>query len=131
MTEKRIYVLGASGMLGRYIWKYLATKDYVVIPVNRDVIDASNMTEEKLRAILEVVLHVKSGDVIINCIGTIKPRVDSLGDLNAILVNSVFPRVLANVCETLGVNMIHPTKGITVGLLYPDCGFAISTSPLV
>ena len=67
------------------------------------------MTEEKLRAILEVVLHVKSGDVIINCIGTIKPRVDSLGDLNAILVNSVFPRVLANVCETLGVNMIHPT----------------------
>lgn len=109
MTEKRIFVLGASGMLGRYVWKYLATKDYTVIPVNRDVIDASSMTEEKLRAILEVVLHVKSGDVIINCVGTIKPRVDSLGDLNAILVNSVFPRVLANVCETLGVNMIHPT----------------------
>jgi dTDP-4-dehydrorhamnose reductase len=109
MTEKRIFVLGTSGMLGRYVWKYLTSKGYTVIQVNRDVLNASNMTEEKLRAIFEVVLHVKSGDVVINCIGTIKPRVDSLGDLNAIIVNSVFPRILANVCETLGVNMIHPT----------------------
>jgi dTDP-4-dehydrorhamnose reductase len=35
--------------------------------------------------------------------------VDKLGDLNAILVNSVFPHILANVCEKLNINLIHPT----------------------
>ena len=41
--------------------------------------------------------------------GTIKPRGDELGGLNAILVNSVFPHHLANVCNDLNVRMIHIT----------------------
>ena len=41
--------------------------------------------------------------------GTIKPRVDELGTLNALQVNSVFPRLLANAAENLGMKMIHPT----------------------
>lgn len=103
----KIYVLGSKGMLGRYVFKYLSQK-YNVFEINRDVLDASNQTEKSIEDILKNV-GVNEGDILINCIGTIKPRVDQLGDLNAILVNSVFPRILANVCEKNKWIMIHPT----------------------
>lgn len=103
----KIYVLGSRGMLGRYVTKYLSQQNEVV-EINRDTIDASQQTEQSLELVLTN-LGVKENDVIINCMGTIKPRVDQLGDLNAILVNSVFPRLLANVCEKNNWNMIHPT----------------------
>lgn len=106
MTMK-IYVLGSKGMLGKYVTKYLSQNNNVT-EINRDILDASHQTEESLEDILSKI-GVKEGDVIINCIGTIKPMVDKLGDLNAILVNSVFPRILSNVCEKNGYHMIHPT----------------------
>lgn len=105
----KIYVLGASGMLGKYVAKFLTTKNLEIICVNRDVLDASQMTQEKLKAILYSRLNMREGDVVINCMGTIKPRVDELGDLNAILVNSAFPRMLANVVGEIGGQLIHPT----------------------
>lgn len=103
----KIYVLGASGMLGKYVSKYLEQKHYVY-EINRDKIDASKESQESLKAKL-FHLGLKKGDVLINCIGTIKPRVDELGDTNAIIVNSVFPRILATACNEMGINMIHPT----------------------
>jgi dTDP-4-dehydrorhamnose reductase len=102
-----IYVLGSKGMLGKYVTTYLSDY-YNIINLNRSDIDASTISENELNEKL-VRLGLKEGDVVINCIGTIKPMVDSLGDLNAIKVNSVFPRILANVCENLNVKMIHPT----------------------
>lgn len=103
----KIYVLGASGMLGKYVSTYL-NDNHTVINVNRDTIDAANQSQENLYTLLTSI-GVEKNDVVINCMGTIKPRVDSLGDLNAILVNSIFPRFLANVCEIMNVNLIHPT----------------------
>ncbi len=107
ITTMKIYILGSKGMLGKYVTKYLSQKNDVV-EVNRDIIDASQQTEQSLELILTTI-GVKEDDVIINCIGTIKPMVDKLGDLNAILVNSVFPRILSNVCEKNKYHMIHPT----------------------
>jgi dTDP-4-dehydrorhamnose reductase len=104
----KIYILGSKGMLGTYVYAYLTKKNFNVIEINRDILDASEQTESSLEQILYN-CGLKNNDVVINCIGTIKPRVDQLGDLNAILVNSVFPRILANVCEKNKWNMIHPT----------------------
>jgi dTDP-4-dehydrorhamnose reductase len=103
----KIYVLGSKGMLGRYVMTYLKDK-YEVIGLTRNQIDAYNINEEGLHAKL-FHLGLKDGDVVINCVGTIKPQIDALGDLNGIQVNSVFPRLLSNVCEKLNVNLIHPT----------------------
>lgn len=103
----KIYVLGSKGMLGRYVMTYLNDK-YEVIGLTRNQIDVSNINEEVLYAKL-FHLGLKENDVIINCVGTIKPMVDALGDLNAIQVNSVFPRLLASVCEGMKVKLIHPT----------------------
>jgi dTDP-4-dehydrorhamnose reductase len=104
----KIYVLGHKGMLGRYVYTYLKSKGHTVIGFSRDDVDASNGNEEALRATL---FHkgLKKDDVVINCMGTIKPMVDKHGALNAIKVNSIFPRILANVCENEGYKMIHIT----------------------
>jgi dTDP-4-dehydrorhamnose reductase len=108
MKNMKIYVLGASGMLGKYVSTYLRTQGFYVADINRDKLDASNITQEELHAKL-FHLGLKKEDVIINCMGTIKPRIDALGDLNGIIVNSVFPRMLANVSEAVGAHLIHPT----------------------
>lgn len=104
----KIYVLGHKGMLGRYVYTYLKSKGHITVGISRDEFDAASYTEVQLRAVL---FHKKlnNGDVIINCIGTIKPMVDKHGTLNAIKVNSLFPHLLANVCEKEGYKMIHIT----------------------
>jgi dTDP-4-dehydrorhamnose reductase len=104
----KIYILGSKGMLGTYVYTYFTEKKFTVKEINREVLDASAQTENSLEHTL-IEFGLEKGDVVINCIGTIKPRVDQLGDLNAILVNSVFPRILANVCEKNNWNLIHPT----------------------
>jgi dTDP-4-dehydrorhamnose reductase len=103
----KIYILGSKGMLGSNVTKYLQQK-FKVVEINRNKIDASKVTEKTLEAKLRK-LDLRKDDVVINCMGTIKPRVDQLGDLNGILVNSVFPRILANAVEKIGAKMIHPT----------------------
>lgn len=103
----KVYVFGSRGMLGNYVSTYLK-EFYDIIEVNRNILDGSNTNEKEIESVLNN-LSVQGGDVVINCIGAIKPRVDELGDLNAIKINSVFPRMLANVCEKLNVKMIHPT----------------------
>jgi len=108
IKNMKIYVLGASGMLGKYVSTYLKTNGFNVVDINRDKLDASSIRQVELQAKL-FHLGVKSDDVIINCMGTIKPRIDALGDLNGILVNSVFPRILANTAKEIGAHLIHPT----------------------
>ena len=104
----KVIVLGSRGMLGRYVWSYL--DKFECVEVNRDLLDASTATEEKLEEVFfKKIKSIQNGDIVINCMGTIKPRVDLLGDLNAIQVNSVFPRVLANFCEKHRLKLIHPT----------------------
>lgn len=103
----KVFVFGSNGMLGRYVSTYLKNY-YEIIEVTRNEIDSSSVRQEELHAKLSH-MGLKENDVVVNCVGTIKPMVDSLGDLNAIQVNSVFPRILANVCQNMGVRMIHPT----------------------
>ena len=106
----KIYVLGHTGMLGRYVYTYFKSKGYDVIGFNRNNIDISksDYSESALRSVL---FHkgIKKGDVIINCMGTIKPMVDKYGTLNAIKVNSLFPHLLSGACEKEGYKMIHIT----------------------
>lgn len=103
----KIFVLGANGMLGRYVSNYLSNY-FKVINITRNEIDASNMDEKNLKAKL-FHLGIQTNDIVINCVGVIKPIVNSIGNLNTIKINSIFPRILANVCEEFSVKMIHPT----------------------
>jgi dTDP-4-dehydrorhamnose reductase len=104
----KIYVFGYRGMLGRYVYTYLKLKGHDVVGISRDVIDAEAFNEMQLRSAL-FQKGFKKNDVIINCIGTIKPQVDKLGALTTIKVNSLFPHFLANVSEKDGYKMIQIT----------------------
>jgi dTDP-4-dehydrorhamnose reductase len=103
----KIFVFGSTGMLGRYVSAYLKSQGHNVINVPRNQFDAFTIRETYLRAVLYH-MGMREGDVAINCIGLIKQKKD-INDLEFIQVNSVFPRILANVCEKEKVNMIHPS----------------------
>lgn len=115
-----IFVLGYKGMLGRYVYTYLKSKGYNVGGISRTEmfvnntfyntsgIEAGEYDEHELTAAIHY-RGIKPNDVIINCIGTIKPMVDKHGTLNAIQINSVFPHLLARVCAERQIKLIHIT----------------------
>lgn len=103
----KIFIFGSNGMLGRYVNSYFKFNNYDVVALTRKEISITDMTESELHAKL-FHMGMKEGDVVINCIGTIKQRKD-VDDIIFIYINSIFPRILANVCEKMNVNMIHPT----------------------
>lgn len=98
----KIFVLGYTGMLGRYVYTYFKSIGYTdVIGLSRSDIDATNVQKEKLNPI-----SFKKGTVIINCMGVIKQR-ESVDNLEFIQVNSVFPYLLSNLCKEAGSKLIH------------------------
>lgn len=106
--KMKIFVFGSNGMLGRYVYSYFKHNNYDVIGLTRKEISILDQNESYLHALL-FDLGLKEGDVVINCIGTIKQRKD-VDDIIFIYINSIFPRILSNVCEKMKVNMIHPSS---------------------
>jgi len=101
-----IYVLGSTGMLGRYVNSYLQSTVFDVTPVSRETLDATDGKEIIFSTLNS--LNIKTNDVLINCMGVIKQR----GDVTAssfILVNGVFPHILNEYCELRGAKLIHIT----------------------
>ena len=93
----KIFIFGANGMLGSYISKYIDS-----VQITRKDIDASKILQMRKR--LNVINPVR-GDVIINCIGITNKQRKSKRSF--FIVNSLFPKLLADYCEDRGVNMIH------------------------
>lgn len=104
----KIFILGNTGMLGRYVYNYFKNNNYNVIPLNRKDIDVNQIYQESQLEIILKRFNLESDDIVINCIGMIKQR-KNIDDINFIQVNSIFPRLLANVCEKNGAKMIHPS----------------------
>jgi dTDP-4-dehydrorhamnose reductase len=96
-------------MLGNYMAKYFHINS---LWINRHVIsgeclglDATDK-ESHIRARIEGSFELKSGDVIINCIGVINKLVEQKGIENTIIVNSLFPHVLDRICNDNGLHLI-------------------------
>ncbi len=102
MTKSKVVaVFGANGMLGRYVKAVLRGKHYIRSHTRRglDVAGASTADIEKI---------VDTSEVVVNCAGLIKQR-GEISLVEMIQVNSVFPHLLADVCEKKGIPMIHIT----------------------
>ena len=104
----KIVIFGSTGMLGHYVKSYFEKLRYDVVTIDRNVLDVTNFDDNKLDNLMSH-FNILSGDYVINCIGAIKPRVDELGDLNAVLVNTIFPMRLSNFCKNKELKMIHIT----------------------
>lgn len=93
----RVFIFGASGMLGSYLTKYLKNF-FDVVPITRKNIDLNGNF-----LLITSKYKFNSDDVIINAAGIIKQRNYSAQEL--IRVNSLFPHFLS----TLNCNVIHIT----------------------
>ena len=112
MTKQpKIFVLGANGMLGTYVCEHFTKEGFLVVPITRNNIDITKITKLQLHSWFE--RRAKKWDVVINCAGVIKPQIDKFGDLNGILGNSVFPFILADVCEEFKLHMCHISSDCT------------------
>lgn len=107
MTKKTIVILGANGMLGRYLTTYYK-QFYNVIPVTRKEFKVSQHTTEWNISNFFKNLDT-SIDCVINCVGVIKPQVKIVGEAETIAINSIFPRLLANVLAANNIPLCHIT----------------------
>jgi dTDP-4-dehydrorhamnose reductase len=101
----KVAILGATGMLGSMIHRYLSQQPGYDLSVStRYVLDAENTTVTLLSNLL------RGHDYAINCIGIIKPRIDELDPISvkrAIQVNSLFPHLLAKAAEATNCKVIQ------------------------
>lgn len=98
---KNVLVLGANGMLGYGVSEYFRRHNYSLIKVSRNEFDVTKSDIEDLSE------YVKNADLVINCIGVIKPMISKNSDLDVIKINGVFPRNIAKMCKILHVKMVH------------------------
>lgn len=101
MSSKIIAIFGIDGMLGRYVKTVLQSKHFVR-SLCRKGCDISQASKS------EIMSQIEGCDIVVNCAGIIKQRKD-IGLLEMIQVNSVFPHMLADVCEKENIRMIHIT----------------------
>lgn len=103
----KIAVIGSSGMLGSTISRYFSESGYDVIRVERKDIDLSTAGKAEIFRFLEGA-GIGKGDVAINCAGVIKQRKEARPS-DFVSVNSLFPHILAEYCDSNGCEMVHVT----------------------
>ncbi len=115
----KILVLGATGMLGSTLFRYLSEdKNFSVYGTAREgralqhfsktlasqlIIGVDVANNESL---LDVFTKIKP-DVVVNCIGLVKQLAESKDPLLAISINALLPHRLAALCKTGGARLIQ------------------------
>ena len=125
--NKRIIILG-NGNLGKYLERYLS-KLYSVTVYDRRHFNAMFFSDSEFFK-----RNIKSGDVVINSVGLLKPNIKS--QEAAWEVNAVFPQIMQSICEDNNANFIHicsdcvfkGDKGKYLEIDEPDCNEAYGIS---
>lgn len=100
----RVAVLGSTGMLGRYVYNYL-NQFHECTGTTREMFNVGDASTGNYAGAVGHV--VAQHDVVINCIGIVKPYIPSVGRLGTIRINSVFPSMLSNLCDYYNTKFIH------------------------
>lgn len=112
----KIIILGTTGMAGNYMYNYFIDKStHEVLGYKRGDFDA---TSGELNA--QIVNQIKPGDVVINCVGVLKPKIKQTGVSDTILINSHWPALLAKICYESQATLVH---------LCSDCVFSGHSAP--
>ena len=94
-------MLGKNGMLGGYVYNYLS-EYFDVIGTTRRELDAATVNTSFVSS------NIKPEDVVINCIGVV-PQRGNPRKIDFVVVNSVFPLIVQEVCNEKGAKFIHIT----------------------
>jgi len=99
----KVFVLGATGMVGHVMSRYLKEQSETVIDITRKDIDATwdaNQIDWAVRS-----WGVHSDDYVINCIGLV-PQV-SADHILQVKVNTLFPKALVVALQPTKTRLIH------------------------
>lgn len=106
----KITILGSTGMLGNAVGKHFlenfGEENVFLSYRNKEVTYGANAFY--FDPIKDELAVIPKSDYVINCIGIIKPFMKN-SVINAIKINSLLPRQLANYCENTGMKLIHIT----------------------
>lgn len=122
---KKILIFGSSGLIGFGLSKFLArSSEYQVILAQRKKVTISTLKNQWYKIkdagsfnvdYLKKLIDETNPDIIINCLGITKHRMDNIGISKIIFVNSVLPHML---CEIAG------PKNIRLIQISTDCVFS-------
>lgn len=110
----RVVILGGTGMLGQAASKYFSDS-YECLVLTREHFDATNRAAEQ-----QLVHYIQQDDVVLNCVGVLKPDIDRVGRTDTIMINTLFPQYASNACNKRGAKMVH---------ICSDCVFAGTHGP--
>ena len=117
--KQTILVIGASGMLGHMLVRVLSPHHRVIgttsskydskSPLARILSEKSWIDQIDVRNIstAELAISATKPDVVINCVGLIKQKMNSEDSVSAISINSLFPHQLAGLCRNSRIRLFH------------------------
>jgi dTDP-4-dehydrorhamnose reductase len=108
----QIWVPGAHGMLGLAVCHALSTAGHAVSGLTKAELNALELQPDSI--------PLKAGDIVINCIGLVNRRLASAGQADFMLINALWPRVLADHCVANEAHLVH---------ISTDCVFAGAGAP--
>ncbi len=106
----RIFILGANGLLGRYIVSEAKNKDLDVVPISRE---SMPYIEKQLLSPIEFVrnLQIKPADYVVNALGVTRHRIergDKGADIDSVdRINNQLPHALGEVASETGFKVIQ------------------------
>lgn len=127
MSDTRILVIGASGMLGHTVLRYFARSPGFDVRGTVRSTTARDLLPVELRPRLEVGVDAEDDAslrallarlrpaAVINCVGVVKQLSDAKDPLVAVPINTLLPHRLARLCGEVGARLIHVST---------DCVFA-------
>ena len=87
-------------MLGTYMTEHLDA-----IGLNRKHFDARSGIYRLHMKLIR--MKLSESDVVINCVGILKPYIEQIGTADTIKINSVFPQEVSDLCKAAGAKFIH------------------------
>ena len=79
-------------MLGTYATEYL---------------NAEGLCRDDFDARTNFPMNFTKNDIVVNCVGILKPFIDKVGIADTIRINSVFPQAVSDACKSSGAKFIH------------------------
>src|SRR5205085_9372870 len=114
--RQRILVLGATGMLGHKLAQVLGEWAEVIAgirgsagtwPASIPVADVAEGVDVRDTSALARLLDSSKPDIVLNAVGVVKQILGEYDSLDTVAINALYPNLLALLCETRGIRLIH------------------------